>query len=108
MENDPKASNSDFYHMLRDTDESQQSGYKIHTVLYAVLELLNLKVEFNMTVNCYNRMVVIIKKMLLKDEKLVGSFYVSKKLMKGLGMRFQIKVLSSLWIQPNSLLFMYF
>ena len=42
-------------------------------------ELLNLKVEFNMIVNYYNRMVAIIKKILLKDEKLVGNFYISKK-----------------------------
>ena len=49
-------------------------------------ELLNLKVEFNMTVNCYDKIVTIIKKMLLKDEKLVGSFYASKKMVKGLNM----------------------
>ena len=42
-------------------------------------ELLNLKVEFNMTVNYYDRMVAIIKKMLSKEKKLVGSFYASKK-----------------------------
>ena len=52
-------------------------------------ELLNLKAEFNMMVNCYDRMVAIIKKMLLKDEKLVGSFYASKKMMKRLGMGYE-------------------
>ena len=79
MKDNPKAGSSNFYRMLKDTDELLQLRCEIHTVLSAVLELLNLKVEFNMTVNCYDRMVAIIKKMLLKDEKLVGNFYGSKK-----------------------------
>ena len=42
-----------------------------------------------MTVSCYDRMVAIIKKMLPKEEKLVGSFYASKKMVKGLGMGYE-------------------
>ena len=42
-----------------------------------------------MMVNYYDRMVAIIKKVLSKDEKLVGSFYASKKMMKRLGMRYK-------------------
>ena len=42
-----------------------------------------------MMVNCYDGMIAIIKKILLKDKKLVGSFYASKKMMKGLGMRYE-------------------
>ena len=42
-----------------------------------------------MTVNYYNRMIVIIKKILPKDEKLVGSFDTSKKMMKGLDMGYK-------------------
>ena len=42
-----------------------------------------------MMVNYYDRMVAIIKMMLLKDEKLVGSFYTSKKMMKRLDMRYE-------------------
>ena len=75
--------------MLKDANEPIWLECKIHTILFAVSELLNLKVEFNMTVNCYDRMVVIIKKMLPKDEKLIGSFYTSKKMMKVLGMRYE-------------------
>ena len=52
-------------------------------------ELLNLKIEFNMTVNYYDRMVAIIKKILPKNKKLVGSFYASKKIVKGLGMGYE-------------------
>ena len=42
-----------------------------------------------MTINCYDRLIVIIKKMLPKDEKLVGSFYASKKIVKRLGMGYE-------------------
>ena len=37
-----------------------------------------------MIVSCYDRMVAIIKNMLSNDEKLVRSFYASKKMMKRL------------------------
>ena len=89
MEDDPEADSSDFYRMLKDTDELSWSACETHTMLSAVSELPNLKIEFNMTVNCYDRMVAIIKKMLPKDEKLVGSFYASKKMVKRLGMGYE-------------------
>ena len=89
VEDDPKTDSGDFYRMLRDTDELLWSGCETHIVLSVVLELLNLKMKFNMMVNCYDRMVVIIKKILLKYEKLVGSFYASKKMMKMLGMGYE-------------------
>ena len=54
-----------------------------------MLELLNLKAKFNMMVNCYDRMIAIIKKMLSKDEKIVESFYTLKKIVKGSGMGYE-------------------
>ena len=42
-----------------------------------------------MMINCYDRMVAIIKKMLSNDEKLVRSFYASKKMVKGLGIGYE-------------------
>ena len=42
-----------------------------------------------MMVNCYDRMVAIIKKMLSKDDKLFGSFYASKKMVKELDMGYE-------------------
>ena len=42
-----------------------------------------------MMINCYDRMVAIIKKMLSKDEKIIGSFYTSKKIIKGLSMGYK-------------------
>ena len=89
MKEVPETGSSDFYRMLKDTVEPLWPGCETHTVLSAVSELLNLKAEFNMTVNYYDRMVAIIKKMLPKDEKLVASFYASKKMVKGLGMGYE-------------------
>ena len=89
MENNPKAGSNNFYCTLKDADEPLWSECETHTILSAVSELLNLKVEFNMMVNCYDRMVAILKKILPKDEKLVGSFYTSKKMMKELDMGYE-------------------
>ena len=45
VEDNPKASSGNFYHILRDIDESLQAEYETHTVLAAVSELLNLKAK---------------------------------------------------------------
>ena len=42
-----------------------------------------------MMVNYYDRMIAIIKKILSKNEKLVESFYASKKMVKELGMGYE-------------------
>ena len=49
VENDPENDSSDLYRMLKDADEPLWSECEIHTVLSTMSELLNLKVEFNMT-----------------------------------------------------------
>ena len=64
--------------MLKDADEPIWPGYETRTILLAVLELLNLKAKFNMTVSCCDRMVAIIKKMLSKEESLLGVFMFKK------------------------------
>ena len=79
MRDDPEADSDDFYRMLKNADEPLCSGCETHTILSTILELLNLKAKFNMTVNCYDRMIAIIRKMLPKNVKLVGSFYTLKK-----------------------------
>ena len=89
MKDAPEAGNDNLYHTLKDADELLWPEYETHTVLSIVLDLLNLKVKFNMIVNYYDRIVAIIKKLLSKDEKLVESFYASKKMMKGLGMGYE-------------------
>ena len=89
VEDDPEAGSGDFYHILKDTDELLWLECETHTILSAVSEFLNLKIEFNLTINCYDRMVAIIKKKLSKDEKFIGSFYASKKMTKKLSMGYE-------------------
>ena len=55
MSNDLESDSDNFFHMLKDADEQLWPGCKTHTILSAVSELLNLKVEFYMTVDCYDR-----------------------------------------------------
>ena len=57
MKDDPKVGSDNLYRMLKDADEPPWSGCETHTILSAVIELLNLKVEFNITVNYYNMIV---------------------------------------------------
>ena len=59
--------------MLKDADELLWSRYEIRTVLLAVSELLNLKIKFNMMVNCYDRMVAIIRKYYRRITSLLGA-----------------------------------
>ena len=89
MSDDLDLDSDNFFCMLKDVDEPLWPGCETHTILSAVSELLNLKAEFNMTISCYDKMVAIIKKMLPKEEKLVGSYYTSKKMIKGLGMGYE-------------------
>ena len=55
----------------------------------AVLQLLNLKSEFNLSQSCFDHMCSIVKSMLPKDEKLPQNFYRAKVMVNALGMRYQ-------------------
>ena len=57
VKDDSEIGSGDFYHVLRDANEPLWLKYETYTVLSIVLELLNLKIEFNMMVNCHDRMV---------------------------------------------------
>ncbi|RDX90085.1 hypothetical protein CR513_28087, partial [Mucuna pruriens] len=70
LEEDPNPSALKFYTLLRDADEPLWDECHKHTKLSTVTQLLNLKSEFNMSESCYDRMIVIIKSMLPKSEKL--------------------------------------
>ena len=61
---------SRFYDLLRDVDEPLWNGCESHTILSAVLQLLNLKSEYNLSQSCFDRLCSIVKSMLPKDEKL--------------------------------------
>ena len=57
--------------------------------LSAVTQLLNLKSEFNMSVSCYDRMIAIIKSMLLESERLPENLYKSKRMVSELGLGYE-------------------
>ena len=102
MEDDLEVESDNFYRMLRDVDELLWLECETRTILSIVSKLLNLKIEFTMTVNYYDRIIAIIKKILPKDEKLVGCFYASKKMMKGLGIEYE-----KINVYPNDCMLFY-
>ncbi|RDX90767.1 hypothetical protein CR513_27340, partial [Mucuna pruriens] len=61
VEEDPNLLALKFYNLLSDGDESLWDGCKKHTKFLVITQILNLKSEFNISVNCYNRMIAIIK-----------------------------------------------
>ena len=78
-----------FYALLANTDEPLWEGCKKHTKLSALTQLLNCKVEFNMSERCYDRVVSIVKNMLPDGEKFAPNFYKSKKKLAKLGLGYQ-------------------
>jgi len=64
VEEDPNPSTAKFFNLLKDVDEPLWDGCKRHTKLSTTTQLLNLKSEFNMSVNCYDQMISLIKGML--------------------------------------------
>lgn len=62
-------------------------GYDDASPLYTTIMLLNIKRRHNITQTIFNEFVSIMKSVLPRENKLKGSFYDSKKLMKKLRMR---------------------
>ena len=52
---EPNHEASEFYRMLRDAEEPLFPGCTSHTTLSFVTRLLNIKVDFNMSETCFNR-----------------------------------------------------
>ncbi|XP_027933729.1 uncharacterized protein LOC114189213 [Vigna unguiculata] len=89
VEEDPNPSAAKFYNLLRDVDEPLWDGCKKHSKLSATTQLLNLKSEFSMSVNCYDRMISIIKSMLPESERLPENLCRSKKMVSELGLGYE-------------------
>jgi hypothetical protein len=94
----PNADVKLFYDMLEAADEplweidiNGETKVKCekHTVLSAVTQCLNLKSDFQMTEDNFNRMMSIIKSMLPVGEKLPRDFYQAKKLVRGVSMEYK-------------------
>jgi hypothetical protein len=92
----PNAMAKGFYEMLEAADkplwelEDNGSNAKCkESLLGTVSQLLNLKSDYQMPRDCFNRMISIFKSALPEKNILPPSFHASKKLLSGLGMNYQ-------------------
>ena len=67
------------YEMLHKANEPLWESCSKHTQLSAVARLLNIKSEFRMSEKCYDVVLQFMKEALPNDNKLVDSFYETKK-----------------------------
>ena len=61
-------------------------GCEKHIRLSAVSQLLNLKSEFHMSESCFDRLLLLVKRMLPQSERLPSDFYRAKKMVNDLGL----------------------
>ncbi|XP_039130890.1 uncharacterized protein LOC120267286 [Dioscorea cayenensis subsp. rotundata] len=81
---DPKTQR--LYAMLQAADEPLWAGCSKHSQLSAMTRLLNIKSEFHMSEKCYDAVSQLMNEALPTDNKLVGSFYETKKFAAKLGL----------------------
>ena len=94
---DPLNSNDDlpnsdaqkFYDLLKAAEEPLYEGCETHTPLSAVSQLLNIKSEYNLSVNCFNRILEVVKEFLPKDAKLPKDFYKTRQMVRSLGLGYE-------------------
>lgn len=70
-------------------NESSMVKCEKHSVLFDVTQCLNLKSNFQMSEDNFNRMMSMIKSMLPIGEKLLENFYHAKMMVRGLGMEYK-------------------
>ena len=75
--------------MLKIANEPLYEGYFTHTPLLAMSWLLNIKSEYNLSVNCFNRMLEVIREFLPEDAKLPNDFYKTRKMVQKLGLGYE-------------------
>ncbi len=54
-----------------------------------VCRLLNIKSKFNMSKNCYNRILLLLKELLPEDAKLPGDYYRTKQMLAKVGLGYE-------------------
>ena len=82
----PNKTAEKFYQLLRDADELLWDSCQNHTQLSAVSQLLNLKSEFLISESYFDRLLLLIKSMLPRDEKLPENYYRATKMINELGL----------------------
>lgn len=87
-EEEPNPIAQKFIDLMESSKEPLYSNAE-QTVLETVAEWLNIKSNHNMSQACYNDCMAAAKRMLPKDNKMVGSFYDTKKLVGRLGLSYE-------------------
>ena len=74
-----------FYRMVVSADE-QVHEQTLHSSLSAVARLLAIKLQYNLSVACYDDYMELMHELLPPNSKIPNNFYRSRKLLEGLGM----------------------
>ncbi|XP_021617964.1 uncharacterized protein LOC110619015 [Manihot esculenta] len=82
----PSAEAQRLYEMLQATNKELWPGCNIHTKLFAVARLMNMKSEHHSSVKCFDQIFEFEKEVLPEDNVLPDNFYKTKKLIEGLGL----------------------
>jgi Transposase-associated domain len=85
----PNATAKVFYEILEAADRPLWELKSKESLLSIMSQLLNLKSDFQMSRDCFNRMLSILKSALPEENILPPSFHASKKLLSGFGLKYQ-------------------
>ena len=86
MEESPNQEAQKFYDMLAAANEELSPGCGTHSQLSAAARCLSIKSNHHLSEKCYDEFVGFVKEVLPEDNKMVDSFYNTKKLVQGLGL----------------------
>ncbi|XP_039120731.1 uncharacterized protein LOC120257299 [Dioscorea cayenensis subsp. rotundata] len=86
MEEPPNAVAQKFFDMLRAANQEAWPGCKNHSQLSVVARMLNMKAEHHLSEKCFNDFCQFLKEMLPADNAIPSNFYITKKLVQGLGL----------------------
>ncbi|XP_060181861.1 uncharacterized protein LOC132611443 [Lycium barbarum] len=85
MEEEPNLESQRFYDLLRAADADLYPGSSL-SQLAVVSRMLNIKMENTMSQRGYNQMMQLLKEALPEDNKVLDSYYQTKKLVRSLGL----------------------
>ncbi|XP_060177806.1 uncharacterized protein LOC132607740 [Lycium barbarum] len=85
MEEEPNPESQRFYNLLQAADEKLYPGSFL-SQLAVVSRMLNIKMENTLSQRGYNQMIQLLKEALPEDNKVLDSYYQTKKLVRSLGL----------------------
>ncbi|WVZ93491.1 hypothetical protein U9M48_039466 [Paspalum notatum var. saurae] len=87
-ENHPPPEVQEFYRLLEAGDEKLHDHTK-KTVLDMVSRLMTIKSKHNISNSCFNDITELVSEVIPSDHKLLKNLYLAKKMMAGLGMKYE-------------------